>query len=83
MTSAQGRPVFNLLSTRAAFERELHRERTRAWLPRQAPGAGGGRHRGLSEQVERPAIITATRYREQQLGVNKIARRRRIATFTR
>jgi hypothetical protein len=51
-------------------------------LRRASSWCSGGRQRGLSEQSERPAIITATRYCEQQLGVNKIARRLRLATFT-
>jgi DeoR/GlpR family transcriptional regulator of sugar metabolism len=42
----------------------------------------GGRRRGLSEEAERTAIIAETLYREQQLGVNKIAQRLHISKVT-
>jgi DNA invertase Pin-like site-specific DNA recombinase len=82
-TSAQGRLVFNLFASLAEFERELIRERTHAGLAAaRARGRVGGRQRGLSEEAERTAIIAETLYREQQLGVNEIARRLHISKVT-
>lgn len=82
-TSAQGRLVFNLFASLAEFERELIRERTHAGLASaRARGRVGGRQRGLSEQAERTAIIAETLYREQQLGVNEIAKRLDISKVT-
>jgi DNA invertase Pin-like site-specific DNA recombinase len=82
-TSAQGRLVFNLFASLAEFERELIRERTHAGLASaRARGRVGGRRRGLSEEAERTAIVAETLYREQQLGVNELAQRLRIAKGT-
>ena len=82
-TSAQGRLVFNLFASLAEFERELIRERTHAGLASaRARGRVGGRQRDLSEVAERTAIIAETLYREQQLGVNEIAKRLDISKVT-
>ena len=45
-------------------------------------GLVGGRQRGLSEAAERTAIIAETLCREQQLGVNEIAKRLDISKVT-
>jgi DNA invertase Pin-like site-specific DNA recombinase len=74
ITSAQGRLVFNLFASLAEFERELIHERTHA--------GPGGRRRGLSEEAERTAIVAETLYREQQFGVNEIAKRLHISNVT-
>ena len=67
----------------AEFKRELIRERTHAGLASaRARGRVGGRQRDLSEVAERTAIIAETLYREQQLGVNEIAKRLDISKVT-
>ncbi|OUJ68943.1 recombinase family protein [Hymenobacter crusticola] len=81
--SPQGRLVFNLFASLAEFERELIRERTQAGLAAaRARGRVGGRRRGLSKEAERTAIVAETLYKEQQLGVNEIARQLRISKVT-
>jgi len=82
-TSAQGRLIFNLFASLAEFERELIRERTHAGLAAaRARGRIGGRRRGLSEEAERTAIVAEALYREQQIGVDEIARRLHISKVT-
>jgi DNA invertase Pin-like site-specific DNA recombinase len=75
--------VFNLFASLAEFEHELIRECTHAGLAAARPqGRVGGRQRDISQAAERTAIIAETLYREQQLGVNEIAKRLHISKVT-
>lgn len=85
-TSAQGRLVFNLFASLAEFKRALICEHTYAVLAAARVRdrvAGRGHRQGLSKEAGCPAILLAeTLYREQQLGVNERAQRRRISKAT-
>ncbi|RAJ89176.1 DNA invertase Pin-like site-specific DNA recombinase [Larkinella arboricola] len=82
-TTAQGRLTFNIFASLAEFERDLIIERTTAGLKSaRARGRVGGRPRGLSDEAQRTAMIAATLYNEQQLGVNELAKRLKISKAT-
>lgn len=67
--------VLNIFASLAEFERDLIREKTKAGLEAaRARGRKGGRRSGLSAEAQKKAMLAEMYYKEENLGVNEIAK---------
>ena len=82
-TTAQGRLVFRIFASLAAFEREVIRERTLAGLASaRRRGKLLGRPKGLTKAAEQTARIAESLYKEEKYSVEQIAKELTISKTT-
>ena len=82
-TTSQGRLIFNIFASLAAFERDVIRERTQAGLSAaRARGRRGGRPKGLTKAAEATAYAAETLYKEKKLSVIDICKKLSISKST-